>query len=418
MKKGFFLALSALSVLFFFVSACKKDRNDAPPLADADPGQNKYLITTSDEKVLKVDPDGGNFEVVYSFDAGNRASGFDYDNGRVYVGDEKNTINSIDINSKSTVWRVPFLIEEPLTGSRVQVVVKEGTVYTIGYSGLLAAVDAAGGRPLWTYVVNPDFSEEQNLYYPTLMSVVGDRVVVGSAKTDLQGEEKNSVHLLERSTGRMIWKTELVAGRRLTGAVKVSGNTVLIPQRDLTAIDVSGRVLWNVSMGDPLEGAGTPVVSGDKVLVHGCNSGGSGGRLFCLSLSSGKKQWEIESGANIVRHYTPTVIENKYVVGMIEKGTEQAPLAIPFMANIGNGKKVWENAAVRVKSSGVYANGRLFFYGEEQEGSNRKGLMCLDAATGKFLWVNEAVSGSSNEDAVMVAENGVFKPAAQETDQN
>jgi hypothetical protein len=41
---------------------------------------------------------------------------------------------------------------------------------------------------------------------------------------------------------------------------------------------------------------------------------------------------------------------------------------------------------------------------------NGSGLLCLDAATGEFLWINNEELYQVDITPTIVAENGVFKP--------
>lgn len=411
MKKAILL----FSFLVIVVSSCKKNDNNEPtgevPQFQGT-AANKTIITTKDGLLVKVNAATGAAETVFNFGNYNDASGFDYDNGMVFIGDESNTINAVDLNSKTLKWRTTFQEEESITASDVQVVVKDNVCYTVGYSGIVAAVNPENGSGIWKFIADPDYTGERNQRYPTFMSVVGDKVVVGSAKSVFYDEDdRNYIHLLERATGKLLWTVTLPAEKYVSGKIKISGNTMLVPMGNLVALNTTnGQKIWEVEMPGAGWGSGDPVIAGDRVIVHGATSVGLGGKLFCLNLADGSKIWDLDAGMDVVGRFTPTVIDNKYVLGFYENGTSRSANGMPFLVHLENGQKIWENEDMGMDSDGTYANGKLYFFGQNFNGSGTNvGLICLNAGTGQQEWINTELNGLANIDPLVIADNGVFR---------
>lgn len=409
-----FLILGAIWVLS--MTACKKDNNG--PGENGTPQfnnvqKNNTIITTQEGHVVIVDPANGTAERIFNFGDYNDATGFDYHEGTIYIGDESNTINAIDMNSKSLKWRVPFVKDKPSTASWVQVIMKEGICYASGDEGVIVAIDPVNKKALWANAADPAFDINESNYFPGNLSVIGDKVIFGSNHTVFYDDaDRNYVYLYERSTGKRLLKLTLPAETYVSGKVNIAGNTLLIPMRVLVAVDLTtGQEKWRLAMPGLSRGAGTPIIVGEKVLVQGASATGHGGKLFCLSLANGSKLWEIEGGMDMVGRYTPTVIDGKYVLGFYERGTSLSTNGRPFLALIDNGKKIWENDDLSIDANGTYANGKIYVFGMKLDGNpgSGGGLMCIDAATGKLDWINEDINGLVNSQPLVIAENGLFR---------
>ena len=92
----------------------EKNEVDGPDqannLVSGDPELNTFLITSLDESVVTVDPQTGQEQVIYTFDQFNEPASLpDYTNGYIVVPTEDNSVNALDVNSKSFVWDAPML---------------------------------------------------------------------------------------------------------------------------------------------------------------------------------------------------------------------------------------------------------------------------------------------------------------------
>lgn len=404
---------SLLTIPFVLIfMSCSKDSSvgaAAKPVFD-DQGTNKSILTSRNGKVYRVNASDGKAELLFDFGRQNDVSGLDSDGTKIYTGDESNTINAIDLNSKKLLWRKSFYTEESITASEVQTSIKDGICYTIGYSGIAVAL-REDGTVVWAQPLDPDFDGTRNSYYPTYMSVQDKYVTVGSSRTSFWADERNKLYLLDKTNGKPVQTFTLPAEIAVTGRAKISGNTLLVPMNDLVAIDLStGKELWRLPMPDESYGAGTPIIAGNKVLLHGSRSVGMGGKLFCININNGEVLWEKESGGDMVGYYTPTVIDGKYVLGIYENGSTVNADGHPYLVHLEDGTQLWKNDNIGLDASATYANGRLYAYGNDLASQGESvGLMALDAATGSLEWLNPDLNGISNADPVVIGDNGIFR---------
>ncbi len=387
--------------------------NPSNPIPAGDPALNRFILTSQDEEVMRVDPNTGLHEKLFSFEEYADVASIDYLNGVMYVGAEDNSVNAIEVQSKKLLWDVPLIEYDLTTTANQTAVVKDGVCYAVGYAGVLVAIDIATGKPLWANTLDP--SGDIDGYFPTSeITVTADKVIIGSTQTVFFEGERNYVYVFNRGTGKLIWQKALPEDKWVSGTIRLAGNTLLVPANNLYALDVnSGNALWEVPLqySNSGRGAGSPVVVGDKILIQGA-TGIIDGRLFCLNLSNGQKIWEIDAGTDYAGRYTPLVLGN-VVFGVYERGVSSSFNGRPFVAEVATGKIIWENDDISMDTSPVVANGRLYLHGQNFKGTgstdDKVGLICLEAATGKYLWINNYFRYGSAATPVVVADNGTFR---------
>ncbi|MBC7919798.1 MAG: PQQ-binding-like beta-propeller repeat protein [Ferruginibacter sp.] len=421
------IALRLVLLVSLLQSCGKKDEpapagpnapnNPAPAVPQqlaGNPALNRFILTSKDEEITRVDPATGKHETIFSFEKYADVASIDYLNGVMYAGAEDNSVNAIDLQSKKLLWDIPLIEYDLTTTSNQKAVVKEGVCYAVGYAGVLVAADIATGKPLWAYPLDP--TGRTDGYFPTSqITVTADKIIIGSTQTVFYEGERNYVYVLNRATGKLIWRKALPKDKWVSGAIRLAGNTLLVPANNLYALDINaGNVLWEVALqySNSGRGVGSPVVAGDRVLVHGA-VGIIDGRLVCLDLPTGRKIWEIDAGTDYVGRYAPLVVGN-FVFGVHERGVSSSWNGRPFLADIATGQLIWANDDVSMDTSPVYANGRLYFHGQTFKGGgstdDRVGLLSLEAATGKFLWVNNYFRYGSSVTPIVIADNGTFRP--------
>lgn len=424
MKNRLIPALITLLLTFSF-QQCSDKQDDPNPINPTDPNDpntpalqaltgdgaaNRLLLTSQDEEVVRVDPNTGKHEVLYSFERYDDVASLDYLDGMMYVSAEDNSVNAINVQTNQLLWDIPLPEYESSTTSQQSAVVKDGVCYAVGYPGVLVAADLSG-KPIWAVALDPSGSTDG--FYPTgNITVTTDKVIIGSSQTVFYEGEQNYVYVLDKATGKLIWRKGI--GEKWTsGTIKLAGNILLVPANDLYALDINtGNLLWQLPAPEFSRGAGSPLIVGDRVLVHGGTEGVLEGRLFCLNLNTGQKLWEIDAGTDYAGRYAPIVVGNA-VIGVHERGVTNSWNGRPFVADLNTGKIIWENDDLSLNSTPVFANGRIFFHGQHfaGEGStdDNVGLICIEAATGKFLWINNYFRYGAAVNPVVVADNGVFR---------
>ncbi len=406
--------LWTIGLLSLLLSNCRpKDESVSPQKAlTGNATLNRTLLVSRDEEILRVDAATGQHQRIVNFDNLVNIESLDYADNMIYAGAQDNSLNVIDLQASKFLWDVPLPRYELSTLSEPIVVVKDGVAYVAGISGVLFAIDVTTQKPLWAYAMNP--SGEADGYYSSVSkpAVIGDKIIIGTSSLN-----QNYLHAIDKVTGKRLWRKEFNA---VSGVIKQAGDKLLVPAHSLFALDPNtGNVIWEFPGADLTRGAGTPIVSGDKILVQGA-SGVADGKLYCLNLETGQKIREIDAGNGYAGVYGPMVVGNA-VIGVYERGSSQSTTGNgrPFVADINTGKILWRNDDVSVESSPVYANGRLFFHGHNLKGEgkvdNNVGLVCLDATNGQLLWLNNYFRYSSSLAPIVLADNGVFR-ASQYTD--
>jgi outer membrane protein assembly factor BamB len=212
-----------------------------------------------------------------------------------------------------------------------------------------------------------------------------------------------------------VWRQPIAHDRGLSGAPRIAGDTLLVPAGDLLALDAAtGALKWTLPMYG--RGAGTPVLAGDRLLVQGATAL-TDGRLSCVELATGHVVWTLAAGNDDTGVYLPTLIASArglLVAGVSERGNALSTTGNgePFLADVATGTVLWDNPDVSVETSPVFANGQLFFHGQNFRGSgdvgDNVGLLRLDASTGAFEAVDTYFRYSAALTPLVLADNGVF----------
>ena len=380
---------------------------DTSAVAAATPSLNRLLLTSKDEEVVAIDPTAHTHQTIFAFDHLVNVTSLDVLGNVAYVGAGDNSINAIERASKKLLWELPIPRYENSALSQPLVVVQDGVGYAIGYGGVLTAIGLSTGKGLWAYPLSPsgDTDYYANAQRPT---VTKDRVFVGTSIS----RSPNFLHGIERSTGKRVFVHELDSP--LSGSVQLAGDTLLVPAHDLIALDATtGNAKWKLAMNPDSRGVSTPVVSGDAVYVQG-NVGIAEGRLFRISLATGNVVWAVKAGNDYAGVYTPTVVGN-VVFGVRERGSAEVTTGngVPMAVSADTGAILWQNERLSAETSPVYANGRLYFFGQDFDAKGgfyqSVGLMSLDAVTGSLEWLDSYFGSGSSVTPTVIADNGVFR---------
>jgi len=288
--------------------------------------------------------------------------------GRLYVharqGDEE-VIICLDAESGKEIWTNKYP-SPPVTGPasrhpgpRSSPAVAEGKVVTLGATGIVSCVDAANGNTLWR---NDSFKGVPRFFTAMSPIVVDDLAVL-----HLDGPSSGSVVAFELGKGTIRWRWDgdgPAYASPVLANVEGTRQLVMLTDKNLIGLDVrNGQVLWKVEFtpSGMNYNAATPIVDG--VIVYFAGAG---------------------RGSRAVR---------------IEKSGDAFSV-----------KELWTNPDVAPQfNSPVLVDGKLF--GLSQRGN----LYCLDAATGKTLWMDEtrhsgfgAILGSPRAILAMTERSGLI----------
>ncbi len=375
-------------------------------IVSGNPELNDFLITSSHENVFTVDTETGQEQLIYAFkDLTDLEILADYDNGKIYVTTDDNSVNALDVAGKSFVWDTPMLEYHFSSNGLSATVCFDGVCYASGGYGVVVALDENTGNLKWYYSTDPDGDLDDLLNEAGTPIVHGDKVFIFS-KEGFISDLPAYVHVLNKQTGELLDKRELP--HNVSGTPIFIGNTLIVPAKNLYALNAD---TFETQWVFEANGIGTPNISRDRLVVQGIPLGQSiHSAMYCLDINTGNIIWELDTGFDTI--WSPVIVEN-VVFGVYEEASS-FPFANgrPFAVALSDGKQLWFRDKVSIDSSPVYANGRLFFLGYDIDDSdNITGLLSMDANTGKILWANTTFKNGSSLTPLIIAQNGIFGPS-------
>jgi len=249
-----------------------------------------------------------------------------------------------------TAYRVNPAASSHGPGPKATPVVDAGRVYTLGISGIVSAHDAATGRVVW----RKEFATEFPSTSPTYGAAQSPLVDQGRVIVHVGGDSNGALTAFDAATGSVAWSWKGDGpgyGSPVIADIAGTRQVVTLTETMLAGVAAdSGRLLWSVPFTtEYTQNAVTPVVSGNVVIFS---------------------------------------------------GLEHPVKALRVVASKGGGwstETVWENPDLSLyMSSPVLMAGRLYGFSHRRKGQ----LFCLDAATGKTLWLSD---GRQGDNASLVA---------------
>jgi outer membrane protein assembly factor BamB len=274
---------------------------------------------------------------------------------------EQEVLTARDLGSGKEVWRqaydAPYVMNPAATshgkGPKSTPVFDRGRIYTFGIGGVLSAWQAQDGRSIWRKDFKKDFKATVPDFGVAMSPIVaGDLVIVHAG-----GQNDGAVMALDAATGALTWSW------------KGDGPAYASP------------------MVADLSGTRQVITQSQRAVV-------------ALALADGKPLWQIpfrtEYDQNSV---TPLVIKDVVVYAGMSKPTTAVRVA--RTAGKWTAAEVWQNADVPMYMSSPVETGGLMFGLTHR---NRGQYFCLDAATGKTMWMTK---GREGENAALVTVPGL-----------
>jgi len=256
---------------------------------------------------------------------------------------ENEVMSALDPATGKTLWQTgypaPFTMQSAAArhgaGPKSTPVFANGRLYSIGMTGVVTAFDAASGRQLW----QKPGSSVVPTYTTHAFSPLVDR---GLVIFHVGGHNQGALTAYDVNTGEVKWSWNGDGpGYGSPMAVDLGGThqIVTITQSKIAGVDAAtGALLWERPyVVSNVTNSITPVLYGQTLIVGGTNF-----PLSAFSVARRNNQW---------------VTEN-----------------------------VWENADVPIRMSNGVVVGDAFF---SMSTRNAGQYFCVDAKTGKTLWVSE-----------------------------
>ena len=284
---------------------------------------------------------------------------------RVYVfareGEDEVAL-ALDLATGRRLWRhaapAPYTMNSAATshgkGPKATPAVAGGRVFTFGISGILTALDAASGRVAWRKEFAKEYGEAAPLYGAAQSPVVdAGRVIV-----HVGGPGKGALTAFDAATGAVAWTWKGDGPAYASPVVATIGGVrqvVTLSESFLVGVSAdTGQLLWQVPFTTSwVQNAVTPIVTGDTVVYSGLDH-----PLRAIRLARGASGWTTSP--------------------------------------------VWANDEVAAyMSTPVLEGGRLYGFSHRKRGQ----FFCLDAATGRTVWLSE---GRQGDNAALVSAAGAL----------
>ncbi|HET8524368.1 MAG TPA: PQQ-binding-like beta-propeller repeat protein, partial [Thermomicrobiales bacterium] len=264
-------------------------------------------------------------------------------------------------------------------------VIYVGTGLTGADHGGVHAVDAATGKPVWTYQTNRPVG--------TALAVA-DGVVYA---IDAAFDTPTMLYAIDAKTGKERWKAPASPN---SAPVVADGimytSTVSVSEYKVVAYDAkSGKVVWDAKVpqligSSPAVADGTVYIGGD----FGQEGDAFPGVLYAFDAKTGKTLWQVKTGQTV--NTTPAVYG-----GMVYVGAKDG---VVYAVDAKSGEIKWQTESMGYVHSPAVTNGVVYV------ASGSGVLHALDSLSGKALWSTDV--GTPLGDPV-VAGNAVYVPGQE-----
>ena len=241
----------------------------------------------------------------------------------------------------TNAWQASFIESMGGPGPRATPAVHDGTLFALGATGELRALDAANGKLRWRANIIED-AKADNLYWGMAAAplVVGNTVV-----TVPGGGSGRSIVAYDRATGRIAWSA-LDDGAAYSSPMRVTlagvdQIVVFLASRVVGVSPDRGALLWEFPWPEQSNNAAQPVAIGDnRVFI----SSSHGGALIEITRDgdtlTAREAWRTNRMKN---DFSSSVHHDGFIYGL-----DQGILAC---VDAGNGELKWKG--------GRYGNGQV-----------------------------------------------------------
>jgi outer membrane protein assembly factor BamB len=311
--------------------------------------------------LLKDWPAGGPKLLWRATGAGTGYSSFSSSNGRLYtLGARGDTefVMAFDAASGQKRWEVPNgrrFRNDMGDGPRSTPTVDGDRLYAFGGSGDLIALEVATGKRIWAVNVVQTFGgSPPNWGYSESPLVIGDRIVLNT------GGRRASIVAIDKVTGKTLWQNHNDEAAYSSPMLLRTGSLAQVVfftgQRALAVDPRDGRLLWSYNkVSNNTANIATPIVRGTRVFLS--SDYGTGAALLEVRAAGNiASASEVYFTREMRNHHASSVVVGNTIYGFSS--------SILTALNFDTGQMVWRNRSVG-KGSLIYADGRLYLYGED-----------------------------------------------------
>jgi outer membrane protein assembly factor BamB len=230
-----------------------------------------------------------------------------------YVADKKETLEAFDANSGKSLWKqsYPTQYTGGYAGSRCTPVIDGDRIYTYGTANELVARKLADGAQLWALDLMKETGSKMNRVNTwgnaSSPLIVGDSIYVQTR------EGGNAAVCVDKKSGKITWKSELMGGGYATPVLTNVGGVKLLlcfAEKHLVALDPkTGRLIWELNEDWETQygvNATMPIVHDGNVFVSCAYNNGHSG-LYTLSATGATKVW---GGKQATARFQAPILDN------------------------------------------------------------------------------------------------------------
>jgi outer membrane protein assembly factor BamB len=347
--------------------------------------------------LLKDWPAGGPKLLWKGTGAGTAYSSFSTSNNRLFTlgaRGEVEYVMAFDATTGKKLWEAANgrrFRNEQGDGPRSTPTIEGDRVYAFSGSGDLSAFDAATGRRIWSVNVVQTFGGSTPYWgYSESPLIYGDRIVLNA------GGRRASIVAINKADGTTLWQNHNDEAAYSSPMLLRTGSLAQIVfftgARALAVDPRDGRLLWSYNkVANNTANVATPVVRGTKVFFS--SDYGTGAALLDV-----KAAGNIASAAEIYftremrNHHASSVLVGDHLYGF----NSSILTALAF----DTGTVAWRNRSVG-KGSLIYADERLYLYGEEgtvglaeatPAGYRERGRFSIAQSTGNPSWSHPIIT--------------------------
>ncbi|HEY3284595.1 MAG TPA: PQQ-binding-like beta-propeller repeat protein [Armatimonadota bacterium] len=285
--------------------------------------------------------------------------------GRIYLvcsrGSEE-YVQARDVKDGHRLWSTPLGKVgnpdlQPTPGARATPTVDGDRLYVLGSDGDLLCLEAPTGKVVWRKSLQRDFGGQ-----PGGNAYVESPLIDGNLLICTPGGSQATLAALDKMTGDLVWKC-VVPGANQAGyssaIIATLGGVrqyVQFVQRGVVGIDAkSGRFLWSYDGTSFQNNINTPVAQDGCVYTSTLTAGG----LAAITAQGDAfEAREVYQSKRLTNNHNGVVLIGDYLYGT--GGPCQQ------CVDLHTGEVKWRERSVGAGSS-VFADGRLYIYGENGE---------------------------------------------------
>jgi len=223
------------------------------------------------------------------------------------------------------------------SGPRSSPAVANGKVVTLGVTGIVSCLDAAGGKLIWR-------KDEYPGAYPIYYTGMSPLIVEGMAIVQVGGPSNGGIIAYDLNSGSPKWKwTDDGPGYGSPALMTVAGTKQIVTLTDKMLVGVGlldGKLLWQVpyAVTRMAYNAATPIIDGETVIIAGQNRGTKALRIEKQDASFVAK--ELWANPQLGVQFNTPLLKGGFLYGLSDRGNF-------FCINAKTGETAWTDTVRR-----------------------------------------------------------------------